>query len=52
MEEAFFDTPLYREFAQFQEFGRLLDESTILRFRHRLEEHKLAEQILQPSMSF
>jgi IS5 family transposase len=46
MEEAFFDTPLYREFAQLQEFGRLPDESTILRFRHRLEKHKLAEQIL------
>ena len=47
MEEALFDTPLYREFAQLQEFGRLPDESTILRFRHRLETHKLAEQILQ-----
>lgn len=47
MEEAFFDTPLYREFAQLQELSRLPDESTILRFRHRLEEHKLAEQILQ-----
>jgi len=46
MEEAFFDTPLYREFAQLEEFARLPDESTILRFRHRLEEHKLAEQIL------
>ena len=46
MEEAFFDTPLYREFAQLEEFGRLPDESTILRFRHRLEEHKLADQIL------
>ena len=46
MEEAFFDTPLYREFAQLQEFARLPDESTILRFRHRLEKHKLAEQIL------
>ncbi len=46
MEEAFFDTPLYREFAQLQEFGRLPDESTILRFRHRLEKHKLAAQIL------
>jgi transposase, IS5 family len=34
MEEAFFDTPLYRELAQLQEFGRLPDESTILRFRH------------------
>lgn len=46
MEEAFFDTPLYREFARLEEFGRLPDESTILRFRHRLEKHKLAEQIL------
>lgn len=46
MEEAFFDTPLYREFAQLEEFSRLPDESTILRFRHRLEKHKLAEQIL------
>jgi IS5 family transposase len=46
MEEAFFDTPLYREFAQIEEFSRLPDESTILRFRHRLEKHKLAEQIL------
>ena len=47
MEEAFFDTPLYREFAQLEEFGRLPDESTILRFRHRLEKHKLAEKILE-----
>ena len=47
MEEAFFDTPLYREFAQLGEFARLPDESTILRFRHRLEKYKLAEQILE-----
>ena len=46
MEEAFFDTPLYREFAQLDAHGRLPDESTILRFRHRLEKHKLAEQIM------
>ena len=46
MEEAFFDTPLYRGFAQLEELGRLPDESTILRFRHRLEKHKLADQIL------
>ena len=46
MEEAFFDTPLYREFAQLEAFSRLPDESTILRFRHRLEKHKLAEQVL------
>ena len=46
MEEAFFDIPLYREFARLDEFSRLPDESTILRFRHLLEEYKLAEQIL------
>ena len=46
MEEAFFDIPLLREFAQLDEFGRLPDETTILRFRHRLEKHELAEQIL------
>ena len=47
MEKAFCDTPLYREFAQLEEFARLPDESTMLRFRHRLEKHKLAEQILE-----
>jgi IS5 family transposase len=46
MEEAFFDTPLYREFDQLDAFGKPPDESTILRFRHRLEKHKLADQIL------
>ena len=46
MEEAFFDTPLYSEFAQLEALSRLPDESTILRFRHRLEKHKLADSIL------
>ena len=46
MEEAFFDVPLYREFAQLDANGRLPDESTILRFRHRLEKHKLADGVL------
>jgi len=46
MEEALFDIPLYRDFAGLDVHGRLPDESTILRFRHRLERHKLAEQIL------
>ena len=46
MEEAFFDVPLYREFARLEDYARLPDESTILRFRHRLEQHHLAEQIL------
>ena len=47
MEGAFFDTPLYRAFEQLEEFARLPDESTILRFRHRLEKYKLAKQILE-----
>ena len=37
MKEAFFDTPIYREFARLDAHGRLPDESTILRFRHRLD---------------
>ena len=42
MEEALYDTPMFREFAGL-DMGedRLPDESTILRFRHRLERHKL-----------
>lgn len=46
MEEAFFDTPLYREFVGLADNTRLPDESTILRFRHRLEKHNLATQML------
>ena len=50
-EEALFDTPVYRESAGLNEFSRMPDESTILRFgktqspRRRLGKHKLAEQI-------
>jgi len=47
MEEALFDVPLFREFAQLPTgVARLPDESTILRFRHLLEKHGLAVQIL------
>jgi IS5 family transposase len=46
MEEAFFDTPLYREFVGLADNVRLPDESTILRFQHRLEKHGLAFKIL------
>ena len=47
MEEALHDVPLFREFAGLGGWDdRLPDESTILRFRHALERHKLAEQIL------
>ena len=40
MDEAFFDVPVYRQFAQLDAHGRLPDESTILRLRHRLEEQR------------
>ncbi|PQP04158.1 IS5/IS1182 family transposase, partial [Burkholderia cepacia] len=47
MEEALHDVPLYREFAGLDNWTvRQPDESTILRFRHLLEKHKLAAQIL------
>ena len=46
MEEALHDVPLFREFANLGWDKRLPDESTILRFRHLLEAHKLAEPIL------
>jgi IS5 family transposase len=46
MEEALHDTPMLREFAQLDYSQRLPDESTILRFRHLLEKHQLAEQFL------
>jgi len=47
MEEALFDVPLFREFAQLPTgVARLPDESTILRFRHLLEAHGLAAKML------
>jgi IS5 family transposase len=47
MEEALHDVPLYCEFAGLDPgISRLLDESTILRFRHLLEEHNLSLQLL------
>jgi IS5 family transposase len=47
MEEALFDVPMYRAFAQLPGgISRLPDESTILRFRHLLEAHGLAAQML------
>jgi IS5 family transposase len=47
MEEALHDVPMYREFAHIGSgLVRLPDESTILRFRHLLELHGLAAQML------
>ena len=47
MEEALHEVPLYREFTGLDSWSEPLpDESTILRFRHTLEEHKLADKML------
>jgi IS5 family transposase len=48
MEEALHDMPVYREFAKLPEGAtRLPDETTILRFRHLLEKHDLAVDMLR-----
>jgi IS5 family transposase len=47
MEEALHDVPLYREFAKLGSMARLPDETTILRFRHLLERHDLATDMLR-----
>ena len=47
MEESLHDVPLYREFAGLDAgLSRMPDESTILRFRHLLEQHNLSIQLL------
>ena len=46
MEEALHDVPLFREFAGLSWDTAVPDETTILRFRRLLEEHKLSIQIL------
>lgn len=48
MEEALHDVALYREFARVDGvMARLPDETTILRFRHLLERHDLAPDMLR-----
>ena len=46
MEEALFETALYRAFVGLGSVERIPDRVSILRFRHLLEENQLAEQIL------
>ena len=46
MEEALFDVPLYREFAGLGGMRRIPDRVSLLRFRHLLEKHNLAQAIL------
>ena len=48
MEEMLIDTPCFRRFARIDMIeGRIPDETTILNFRHLLEEHQIAEQIFE-----
>lgn len=48
MEEALHDVPLYLEFAGLGSgASRIPDETTILRFRHLLEKHDLAVDMLR-----
>jgi transposase, IS5 family len=46
MEEALFDVDLYRRFAGLSGVERMPDRVSILRFRHLLEQHNLAQQML------
>ncbi len=46
MEEALYDSASMRQFAGFKLSGAIPDETTILNFRHLLEEYDLAEDIL------
>jgi IS5 family transposase len=45
-EEELHERPLYRRFVGLDGAARLPDETTILRFRHLLEKHELAPQVL------
>jgi IS5 family transposase len=48
MEEMMIDTPCFRRFAGIDMIeGRIPDETTILNFRDLLEEHQIAEQVLE-----
>ena len=48
MEEMLIDTPCFRRFAGIESMeGRIPDETTILNFRHLLEEHRIAELIVE-----
>ena len=46
MEEALYDTPVMRRFAQLGGLADIPDETTILHFRRLLETHGLAKKIL------
>ena len=46
MEEELHERPLYRRFVGLEGAARMPDETTILRFRHLLEKHELAQKVL------
>lgn len=46
VEDELHERPLYRRFVGLEGAARMPDETTILRFRHLLERHQLAPQIL------
>jgi transposase, IS5 family len=47
MEAAIYGVPLYHEFAALDDdMALLLDETTVLRFRHLFDEHGMTAQIL------
>ncbi len=46
VEEELHERPLYRRFAGLEGAARMPDETTILRFRHLLQRHALAPQVL------
>jgi len=52
MEEELHERPLYRRFVGLDGAARLHDESTILRFRHLLEKHQLAPQVLATGLTW
>ncbi len=47
MEEALYEVASMRQFARLSLLAAMPDESTILRFRHLLEQHEIAPQILE-----
>ena len=52
MEEALHDVPAFRDFAGLSYWDdHIPSESSILRFRHLLERHKLADEILAPRIA-
>ena len=46
MDDALLDMPALRQFAGLSSQASIPDETTILNFRHLIEEHELAEDIL------